>query len=101
MPFVTERLWQALPETIREGPALILARWPEAELTWLDEKSEADMGLMINLIRSIRNIRTEYNVAPSKRVSALISTGEEARFLESQRAILCTLAKLHPDYLII
>ena len=47
MPFVTERLWQALPH---EGPALIAAHWPathaHADLRALHHFEVRGMGLV-------------------------------------------------------
>lgn len=101
MPFVTEAIWQVLPEAVREGEALILARWPEADPAWMDEGAEERMGLMMALIRSIRNLRAEYEVTPGKRIPALIAAGEATPFLERQRPVLCALAKLDSEELVI
>jgi valyl-tRNA synthetase len=101
MPFVTEAIWQALPDKVREGEALILARWPEADVTFLDDEAEEQMDLMMTLIRGIRNRRAEYNVTPGKRIPALIAAGGATQFLDEQRAILCSLAKLDPAQLVI
>ncbi len=101
MPFVTEALWQSLPEAGREGEALIVAPWPEPDLALIDEEAEEQMGLVMGLIRSIRNLRAEYDVTPGKRIPALIAAGGATPMLSEQRAILCSLAKLDPDQLII
>jgi valyl-tRNA synthetase len=101
MPFVTEALWQALPQEVRSGPALIVARWPQQDAAMLDDAVESQMGLAMELIRSIRNLRAEYNVTPGKRIPALIAAGEAAGFLEEQRPILCALAKLDSEQLVV
>jgi valyl-tRNA synthetase len=101
MPFVTEELWQALPAEAREGEALIVAPWPEFDPAWLDEEAEEQMGLMMALVHSIRNLRAEYNVTPGKRIPALIEAGEASTTLEGQRDVLCSLAKLDSEQLVI
>jgi valyl-tRNA synthetase len=101
MPFVTEALWQALPDEARQGEALIMARWPEPDVAFLDDEAEEQMDLVMTLIRGIRNRRAEYNVTPGKRIPALIAAGDAAQFLEEQRAVLCSLAKLDPAQLAI
>src|SRR3712207_1139939 len=57
MPFVTEALWQELPHV---GDSVMVAPWPEAGER--DERAEADFGALIELVRAIRNARTEANV---------------------------------------
>ncbi len=92
IPFITEAAWQHLPHT---GDTLMLAKWPEAGMT--DDGAEADMALLINIIRSIRNARSEYNVEPGKRITALIAAGEKTKLINRQQDILTTLAKLDAD----
>jgi len=101
MPFVTETIWQALPDGTKEGEALIVSHWPQADQSLLDDEAEARMGLLIDLIRGIRNRRADYRVTPGKRIPAMIAAGDGARALEEQRAELCALAKLDPESLII
>ncbi len=107
MPFVTEAIWQALPTPPQPPPgregekALIMARWPEPDTTLLDDEAEGQMEAAMALIRGIRNRRAEYNVTPGKRIPALIAAGDAAQWLDEQRAVLCTLAKLDPGQLTI
>ncbi len=110
MPFVTEAIWQALPEGVREGEALMMARWPEPDPAWLEGADEAEerMGLVMSLVRGVRNQRAEYNVTPGKRVPAFIAAGDAARWLDEQShgrkvnvRVLCALAKLDAERLVI
>ncbi len=105
MPFVTEALWQSLPDGVRAGESLMLAQWPEPDAALLDDASFAQaeewMGLMMELVRGIRNRRAEYNVTPGKRITALIAAGDQSEWLDEQRAVLCSLAKLDSEQLII
>jgi valyl-tRNA synthetase len=101
MPYVTEAIWQALPEGVKEGQALILAQWPRADQARLDGDAEEDMNLLMELIRGIRNRRAEYRVTPGKRIPALIAASDALDVLADQRPVLCWLAKLDPDQLAI
>jgi valyl-tRNA synthetase len=96
MPFVTEAIWQHLPH---QGEALIIAPWPEAEA--LDPQAEEAMELIMEIVRSIRNVRAEYNVQPGRRISALIASGEQQPLLEDQREVLSRLAQIDMDELAI
>lgn len=89
MPFVTEALWQYLPH---EGEALIVAAWPRAGAEDT-EASERVTGLM-DLVRSIRNARTEYDVDPGRRIAAIIAAGPLAEFLTLQASVLASLARI-------
>ena len=89
MPFVTEALWQYLPH---EGEALIVAAWPRAGAEDT-EASERVAGLM-DLVRSIRNARTEYDVDPGRRIAATIAAGPLAEFLTLQASVLASLARI-------
>jgi len=101
MPYLTETLWRALPAAVKEGQALIVARWPGAEPALLDEEAERQMGLMMDLIRGIRNLRAEYDVTPGKRIPAIIAGDEATDVLKSERATLSSLAKLDAEELTI
>jgi valyl-tRNA synthetase len=93
MPFVTEAIWQRLPH---EGPSIMLAPWPTDSAAFRDEGAEADMGLLLEAIRGIRNARAEYNVEPARRIGALVSAGARAALFEAQRDLLVTQARLAP-----
>jgi valyl-tRNA synthetase len=111
MPFATEALWQALPAPPLSPPptggtkggkrSLMLACWPEVDEALLDSEAEAQMAVMMNLVRGFRNLRAEYNVTPGKRIPALIAAGDAAAWLDAQRPLLCSLAKLDANQLTI
>jgi len=103
-PFVTEELWghfkhacQGRPTvyTPEEGwaDALIVARWPEAQPAegWEVGKI-TDFNLVQDIIRAVRNLRTEKKVTPGKRIAATIAAGDKLSVLESQKATLAALA---------
>ncbi len=62
MPFITEELWMVTAEQGPKRAALLaLSDWPKLEgLT--DEKAEAEIGWLIELITAIRSIRAEMNI---------------------------------------
>ncbi len=99
MPFVTEAIWQALPAAAREGEALMIARWPEADPALIDLEAEARMGLLMELVRGIRNVRAEYHVEAGKRIAAIVAAGALASVLEARREVLVMLAHLDSEAL--
>ncbi|MBC7235571.1 MAG: valine--tRNA ligase [Chloroflexi bacterium] len=89
MPFVTETIWQYLPH---EGEALIVAPWPQAGER--DERAEADMEGLMELVRAIRNARSEYSVEPGRWIAAIIAAGAKLPLLREQEAVLSSLARI-------
>ena len=90
-PFVTEETWQHLPH---QGEALIIAPWPEPDA--LDEEAEAEMGPIMEMVRAIRNARSEYEVEPSREIEALIVAGQARELVASQADVLTRLARIDP-----
>jgi len=64
MPYLTEEVYQHLPDS--EG-MLILAKWPEVIPAFAFEDEERRMEGLMDVIRTIRNLRAEMKVQPSKR----------------------------------
>ncbi len=69
MPFITEELYLHLPNAEK---TIMLASWPIADSAYEYEAETAQMDGLMELIRSIRNIRAEMNVPPAKRISILL-----------------------------
>jgi valyl-tRNA synthetase len=81
MPFITEELHQALPQS-PSAPAttrLVLAPFPRAEDFPRDLAAEADIERLIDVVRVVRNLRAEMNLPPSRRVDVRIGADEATR----------------------
>ncbi|GAB4441574.1 MAG: valine--tRNA ligase [Anaerolineae bacterium] len=92
MPFVTEAAWQHLPE--RDEASLMIAEWPAESHAHPDDEAETQMALLIEVIRAVRNIRSEYNVEPGKQIPAHIAGGEHHEMLSRHIEIVASLARL-------
>lgn len=87
MPFITEEIWQHLPH---QGESITVAAWPTVRED-LHFAEEADnMKLLMDIIRSVRNIRAEVNTPMSKKVPLFISAKNAATVavLEANKAYL-------------
>ncbi|USG64142.1 valine--tRNA ligase [Brevibacillus ruminantium] len=82
MPFMTEEIWHALPH---EGESITIAKWPTANEQWIFPDAEAEMDLLVEVIRNVRNIRAEVNVPMSKKIELLIKPGDEATLARLKR----------------
>ncbi|MHC1715753.1 MAG: valine--tRNA ligase [Acidaminococcaceae bacterium] len=74
MPFITEEIWQCLPH---EGESIMVAAWPESDEQLFDAEAEAAMNAIMEAIKAIRNMRAEVNVAPGKKVPAILLVADE------------------------
>jgi valyl-tRNA synthetase len=114
-PFVTEEIWGHLKAAAAEfnppflplhgstwEDALIIAAWPEpkAEIP-PDEQIVANFSIIMEVVRSIRNLRAEKNVKPTQRIPATLVAGKHTSILQGQSATIAALARLDPDQLTI
>jgi hypothetical protein len=65
MPFVTEELWQRLPnrELLTDVPSIMIAPYPTAVPAWRNPEAEAQMDVVKEAIHGARSLRSDYRVA--------------------------------------
>lgn len=87
MPFITEEIWQHLPH---EGESITVAAWPTVNPAFNFEQDEQSMKLLMDIIRSVRNIRAEVNTPMSKKVGLYVSAKDAATatVLETNKAYI-------------
>lgn len=101
VPFITEVLWErlhlqcpirGLEQPIASSELLISADWPKSQPDWIDNQIESEFALVQEVIRSIRDLRSRYQIPPSKDVDALIKAdGENADVLLRQKNLILNL----------
>ncbi|UCD22573.1 MAG: valine--tRNA ligase, partial [Chloroflexota bacterium] len=100
MPFVTEELWQSLkqrlPDRERMPASIMIAPYPFANDKVFAPEAERVMDSVIEIVRSIRNIRAQYKVRPNRWIEAQIYTDTLLSGLITQANIIETLAKTRP-----
>lgn len=69
MPFVTEEIWQALPH---DGETIMRASWPNGFEALVDYKAFTDMMMVMDVVRAVRALRHEKNIAPSKKIDMIL-----------------------------
>ena len=106
-PYVTEALWGYLKEAClakdlklhghnKWESALIVANWPEVmPMEGWEEHAIEDFDRVKEIIRSIRNLRSEYKLEPNRKLNAWIVSADHQDLLESQKMLLCDLAGLN------
>lgn len=91
MPFITEELFLHIQD---EEESIMISQWPVYKEEWNYKENEEEIDAMKEAVRSIRNIRAEMNVVPSKKVQVfVVSDKEEVRFMfEHSKVFFKTLA---------
>ena len=74
MPFVTEEIYQQIT---REDQSIVIADYPVVKDEYINDEAEEAMGELIDVIRSVRNIRSEMNTPLSKEVDLYIKANDE------------------------
>ncbi len=80
MPFITEEIWQALPN---DCESIMIAKWPAYRPELDFAADEREFARVMEAIRGIRNVRTEMNVPPSRKAAVYVDTQYEEIFRAS------------------
>jgi valyl-tRNA synthetase len=107
-PFVTEELWGHLKTAASsrsEGfspkgswpEALIIAPWPESmPVEGWEEEAINQFNVIMEVVKSIRNLRAEKKIQPGKLIPATIVAGERVADIMQQTRTIQVLAHLDP-----
>ena len=74
MPFITEEIYTHL---VHED-TIMNAAWPVYNKEFNFQKEEEEIELVMDIIKSVRNIRAEMNVVPSRKAEILIVAKDQA-----------------------
>ncbi|HEY0458510.1 MAG TPA: class I tRNA ligase family protein, partial [Pyrinomonadaceae bacterium] len=99
MPYLTEELWQKLPGVSNElhnaayrsaAQTIMLADFPAGDAALIDERAEAEMQAVIDLISKVRNIRAEMQIKPSDKPLIHVAANAESQtiFRQNEAQIL-------------
>jgi valyl-tRNA synthetase len=81
MPFITEELWQRLPSK-KEFESIMIARYPEVNMYWEDEKIETEFEIIYKIIRKIRLLKNNYNLNNSKKPNIILLINNEKNYFK-------------------
>lgn len=106
MPFVTEKVWDALPASglgraaaDGEGDArfLMLAAWPEPAdfKTFVNDVAEHDFELAKSLVSVVRSTRARYRLSPKEELDVAVRASvEDCAVLEAQHDFICGVGRV-------
>jgi valyl-tRNA synthetase len=92
MPFITEEIWQNLPGN--EG-SIMVAEFPRVQESEIDPQAEARMEPVTKVIGAIRNLRSEMEIPPAKKVEVILfcPKKEALNVLQENRTYIKNLAR--------
>jgi len=97
IPFVTEEIWQSLkvrlPQMVDVPDSIVIAPYPATEANYNDEQAERDIGLLMEVVRAIRNVRAEFKIAPNKPLHSLIELASSSAALVEETQAIKSLAR--------
>ena len=97
IPFVTEEIWHHMPGT---NGSIMKAAYPgdqvEADNLAQQDETEFKMGILMDVITGIRNVRGEMNIAPSLtlKVSVQTENTKTREIIEAHQELITNLARL-------
>lgn len=91
MPFVTEEIWESFQNT--DG-SIMIEKYPEFNKKYINKNAEYNINVLMSVIKSIRNIRSEMNVSHGKKTVIYIDSDnlEICKVLKKYENIICKMA---------
>ncbi|MBV7387417.1 valine--tRNA ligase [Pasteurellaceae bacterium TAE3-ERU1] len=97
IPFITEEIWQRVKSAVNiTADTIMLQPFPQFDAAQEDAAAVSEIEWLKQIIISVRNIRAEKNIAPSKPLELLLCNlnAQEQHALEHNRTLLQIMAKL-------
>ena len=94
IPFITEEIWQYLPE--RETEHIIIAKYPVFEERFVDGNAEKLVQILQELIIGIRSVKAEYNLTSKTDLNVIFRSSDNGilNFINEQKKPIKFLAKV-------
>ena len=92
VPFITEALWQKLPGRAA-GEFLVRATWPRVVAREGAPRGD-DFELVREAVLAVRQIRSDYNVPPSKTLDVIVLAASNRTVYEENAATIGRLARV-------
>ena len=91
MPFITEEIWQRLPHT---GDSIMVAPYPRVRRKDTDAEAERALGVVMETVAAVRNIRGEMRVSPAVAFTVRVRpSAAHAPLLEAHAGLVEALAR--------
>ncbi|SIO06356.1 valine--tRNA ligase [Salinivibrio sp. ES.052] len=98
IPYITEAIWQSVKPLVNgvEGDTIMQQPLPQYEASRVNAQASEDIEWVKQFIISIRNLRAEYDIAPSQPLDVMLKAADnrDAERANSNSTTLNALAKL-------
>lgn len=100
MPFVTERVWDALPASgldLQPAEFLMTSSWPKPDTLahFINDDAESDFELARTTIGAVRSTRARYRLSPKVELAVKVRAPENtSAILMRQKAFITNVGKL-------
>ena len=74
MPFITEEIYQQL---FKDAESIMISPWPVFDKDAEDKDAEKEIGLLIDAVKGIRNVRTQMKVPNSAKATVFFVTEKD------------------------
>nr|WP_297765453.1 valine--tRNA ligase [uncultured Butyrivibrio sp.] len=74
MPFITEEIFCTMQD---EEESIMISKWPEYKDEWNFASEEKAIETIKEAVRGIRNVRTQMNVAPSRKAAVYVVSDKD------------------------
>ena len=101
MPFVTEEIWQNLVGRV-PAPAgglpssIMVAPYPQVEAPRSAPDAEADVEVVMQTIRAVRNMRAQFRIPAAQKLGATIETNGMMSVVTEEKEVISALARVEP-----
>jgi valyl-tRNA synthetase len=91
MPFITEEIFTTIQSA---EESIMVSKWPEYRADFAFPKEEQDISVIKEAVKGIRGVRTDMNVAPSKKTEVFVVSADAdiRRIFEEGRLFFAALA---------
>jgi len=97
MPYVTEEIWQEVKTKLGiTSESIMIASFPTSDTAWIDQQAEQEINWIKEFTLSVRQIRGEMNIPPSKKLPVLLAQTSDfdQQCLQKHQPLLLTIARL-------
>ena len=98
MPFLTEELYQKLPNTPTKRESITIAEYPIGNNEWENEEIENIFDEIFNFVKVTRSVIASVNIPPSVKLKVFVVFNEEGekqkRQFEENKRLAIDLAKI-------
>ena len=78
LPFMTEEIWQRIPENIRgSGQTIMRENYPVSDPSLIDLAAKADVAWIKDVVTGTRNIRGEMDISQGKPIPIIFFNGSD------------------------